>query len=147
MIGGYDETFFFLELSVLLMIANVRRGDVLVSSSDESDNVLSQRGGRRICLQDLASQLADSPAPRSDVVPLLLSMEHIFRKHLRTGWRLLGGTPRGKEEMIRDLRFLMGFQIVTSCVKAYETRLLWTTLVRCLYVSVKRSFSGLIKAS
>ncbi len=129
------------------MIANVRRGDVLVSSSDESDNVLSQRGGRRICLQDLASQLADSPAPRSDVIPLSLSMERIFRKQLRTGWCLLADRPRGEEEMIRDLRILMGFQILTSCIKGYETRLLWTSLVRCLSVSVKRSFSGLIKAS
>ena len=111
------------------MIANVQRGDVLVSSSDESeiehcedlrnhDVVLHAVTTTR--LSQLVSELSESP-PLNDfsrIFQLTSLLDHLVRQRLRIAWTKM--CP----DTIVQLRKLFGFQLLTSVVRSTEKRFL-----------------------
>ena len=110
------------------MLANVRRGDVLVSSSDdESDEMKTTeiKVAKNVSpnrLRELVSELSESPSPVSDttfrIFQITAIMEKLIRKNLRIGWFAHKKFPFSK------LRQLFGFQLLTSTLKSNEMRLL-----------------------
>jgi hypothetical protein len=108
------------------MIANVRRGDVLVSSSDESENemrVVAQPSR----LRELVSELSTSPVPDTSdkILTIALLIDRLQRKRMRESWSaFFPPLNSSSETTILRLRQLFGFQILTSTLKSQQHRLL-----------------------
>jgi len=129
------------------MIANVRRGDVLVSSSDESEDemrIVAQPSR----LRELVSELSTSPVPDTaeKILTIALVIDRLQRKRMRFG--LSAFCPplnSSSEKTILRLRQLFGFQILTSTLKSQQHRLLSSSLlsfsrhVRCNTFSINGS--------
>ena len=146
--GGCGEGVFFFFFCVqcfLFMLANVRRGDVLVSSSDESEVELdvSSNGFRH-----LVSQLADSPPPamseNARLWTLVSLMDRLVRKRLKSGWSSLRPERNQIRNSFTKLRQLFGFQLLTSTLKSHESRLMSSTI---LSLATSSRYPRSIKAS
>ena len=127
------------------MLANVRRGDVLVSSSDESEVEMDVSSNR---FRHLVSQLADSPPPavseNARLWTLVSLMERLVRKRLKSGWSSLRPERDHKKISFTKLRQLFGFQLLSSTLKSHETRLLSSSL---LSLATSSRYPRSIKAS
>jgi hypothetical protein len=125
------------------MLANVRRGDVLVSSSDESEieHKFLDHEVPTTRLSQLVSELSESP-PLNDFsrfFHLSSLVDRLVRRRLRTAWMTM------RPDMIVQLRALFGFQLLTCVVGSNEKKFLAMSLM--LMSRRRTSPGGSIKAS